>query len=582
MARVQRPLPRSVHRLLQASALPAALALLATPALQAQPVPGPAQIERQQQERLRELQERALPQPAPGEGTDLQRIAPQVVVPQLTGCVAIRELRIEGSTRLRPAIRAEAQVAATGCLGSLQIEALLAALTKEYIDRGYVTARIYVEAQDLSQGVLRLRVVEGTIERYETVKEDAREDRPDRLWLAGAFPAQAGELLNLRDLEQGIDQLNTLQSNRATLELRPGTLPGQSVVVVRNNAGSPLNLYLSYDNLGSPATGEDNLGATLSFNSVLGLNELIAFTRNQTTPRGSDHQSDSSAVRVAIPYGYWTLALDTSHSDYTNGLDLPSGLPLLATGRTVNHGVSLARVVYRDQSSRATLSGRLGSYDTRNYMAGQLLEVSSRKLAPLDLGATLFSQVAGGIGNVRVGYVRGLRAFGALHDEPGLPEDYPRAQFSKFTFDLGYQRRLQAGTQPLQWTAQASGQYSRDPLFGSQQFLVGSPATVRGSRLASLSGDHGALLRNDIAWLWRVPAAGNDPVFGTVYAGYDVGWVGNRAPASFEGSMAGLTLGVTARWRGAAVDLFASRILRQPAAFADEGTLAGVRLSWSL
>ncbi|HEX6241600.1 MAG TPA: ShlB/FhaC/HecB family hemolysin secretion/activation protein, partial [Polyangiales bacterium] len=318
MARAQCPLPRGVHRLLQASALPAALALLAAPPLQAQPVPGPSQIERQQQERLRELQERALPQPAPREGTDLQRIAPQVVVPEVAGCVDIRELRIEGATRLAPAIRAEARLAATGCLGSLQIEALLAALTKDYIDRGYVTTRIYVEPQDLRQGVLRLRVVEGRIERYETVKEDARDDAQDRLWLAGAFPARPGELLNLRDLEQGIDQLNTLQSNGATLELRPGTLAGESVVVVRNRAGNPVNLFLSYDNLGSPATGEDNLGATLSFNGVLGLNELVAFTRNQTTPRGSEHQSDSSAVRIAIPYGYWTLALDASHSDYTN------------------------------------------------------------------------------------------------------------------------------------------------------------------------------------------------------------------------------------------------------------------------
>ena len=92
------------------------------------------------------------------------------------------------------------------------------------------------------------------------------------------------------------------------------------------------------------------------------------------------------------------------------------------------------------------------------------------------------ASLAGGMGNARLGYVRGLRALGAMADAAGLPADYPHAQFSKFTLDLGYQRRLSLADQPLQWTSLISAQYSRDPLIGSQQFLIGSPRTVRGSR----------------------------------------------------------------------------------------------------
>lgn len=45
-----------------------------------------------------------------------------------------------------------------------ELEAILAALTKNYVDRGYVTTRVCLPAQDLQTGVLEIRAIEGTIE----------------------------------------------------------------------------------------------------------------------------------------------------------------------------------------------------------------------------------------------------------------------------------------------------------------------------------------------------------------------------------------------------------------------------------
>ena len=47
-------------------------------------------------------------------------------------------------------------------------------------------------------------------------------------------PGLEGAPLNIRDLEQALDQANRLASNNATLEMLPGNTPGDSIVVLHN------------------------------------------------------------------------------------------------------------------------------------------------------------------------------------------------------------------------------------------------------------------------------------------------------------------------------------------------------------
>ncbi|SCK08647.1 hemolysin activation/secretion protein [Variovorax sp. HW608] len=536
-------------------------------------------IQRQQQERLREEQERALQQQAPRGGADLRSMQPQVTVPDLgVPCRDIREIRIHGADLLPDYVRREVvQDNAGRCLAAKDLEAILATLTKSYIDRGYITTRAYLPAQDLRTGVLEITVIEGTIERFDLQQSG----RNAKVSIPGAFPARPGDRLNLRDLEQGIDQINSLTSNSATLDVQPGTQPGQSVVVVHNQSTLPVSLFATYDNLGTPATGRDNASATLSFDSLLGLNELIAITRRQSVPHDSEHNSDNTALRAVVPYGYNTFSLDVSESNYVNTLALPSGNKLTSSGTTSTQSLGADRVIFRDQASRFSLGTRLTAQDTRNFLGGEFLDVSSRKLTTLDLGGTGFTQAAGGIVNGRLAYVRGLRILGALEDPAYLPGDKPHAQFGKFTLDLGFNRRFEAGSQPLLWSSQFSGQYANDTLYGSQQILIGGASSVRGSMVNTLSGDNGWFWRNDVSLPWHT-AIGGEPVSGRVYAGYDFGSVDNRPAGVPSGSMSGVTLGVAVLLRGLSVDLFASRAAHLPSSMTREGTIYSVRLSYAL
>lgn len=553
------------------------------PALYAQVDPGALDrrnqiLQRQQEDLLRQDQERAQRAPARRPGANLESMQPRVEVPDLgVRCRDIHTVHINGATLLPPEVRTEIEQKFSGrCLGVSDIEAALALITKHYIDRGYVTTRAYLPAQDLSSGTLEITVIEGTIQQYRIDTP-----RPESIWARGAFPAAPGEALNLRDLEQGIDQINRLASNRATLDIQPGDEPGQSVVLVHNPAVTPINFYLSYDNYGTPATGRSSVSGTVSLDSVLGLNELIMLTHRQSVPHDPDHESDANAAQISVPFGYYRLTLDASRSTYANSVGLPSGKSLLAEGATVTYSGALERVVWRGQASQVLLSGRITTQDTRSYFDDQFLAIASRKLAYADAGISGFTALAGGLVNAHLGYVKGLSRLGALRDPHDLPADAPHAQFRKLVFDLGFNRNFKVGAQPVSWSSQFSAQHAFDTLYGSQQLLLGGVGTVRGSRVNTLSGDNGYLWRNEFSLPWQ-QGIGSIGLRGRVYAAYDFGKVTNRASGVPSGSMSGVTAGATVFWKTASLDLFAARATHLPDAFHHEGTQYGVRLSFSL
>ncbi|MGU3626884.1 ShlB/FhaC/HecB family hemolysin secretion/activation protein [Comamonas sp. C24C] len=538
-------------------------------------------IERQQQDRLREAQDRAMRALSPPGGVDLRQVEPQVAVSELGGqCRNIREIRFVGdTTRFPNSLKHEIQVAKTNsCLSAADLEGILATLTKSYIDRGYITTRAYLPAQDLRTGVLEVKVVEGRIERFEVTGGSERAQ-----WIRGAFPARPGDLLNLRDLEQGIDQVNSLAANNAKLDLRPGSAPGQTVVVVENPATFPVHLYTSLDNSGTRATGRDNASATVTFDSLLGLNELISLTKRQSVlPKRWDHKSDSTGLRAVLPFGYSTFSVDASESNYTNVLRLPSSQSLTSEGTTISRSFTADRVVYRDQASRISLSARLGTQSSRNWLGGEFLRVASRDLSTLDVGASAFTQVGGGIFNARLGYVKGLKAFGALRDADDLDPQLPRAQFRKLTLDAGFSRRLEIASRAFTVSSQFSGQYAYDTLYGTQQVLIGGGSSVRGFLNTVLSGDSGFYVRNELAIPWLLALGNGSPLRGRIYTGFDVGRVSSRASGVPSGSLSGATLGAAFWWKTLSLDVFASRAVHVPRTLVREGTLYGFRLSASL
>lgn len=514
--------------------------------------------------------QRVLP---PG-GADLDKTAPEAGTggPRAAQCYQIEHIELGGAEHLGAGMRRRIEAEFAGsCLGVAQITRILSLITFDYVRQGYVTTRAYLPAQDLHQGTLRIQIIEGIIS---SVRIDGNGSHASTLT---AFPGLTGRILNLRDLEQGIDQLNRLSSNHARLDIRPGAKAGESDVVVRNEAQFPLHVFTSYDNQGASSSGQHAVSGTLLEDGLLGLNEALSYTHRQSVEH-PDHYSEQNSVALSIPYGYYMLSMNASRSRYFNRVQLPSGASAPLEGSSQSTSVSLDRVLYRDQSSRFDMSAGLSSGQSRNYFAQQFLIVSSRNLTVLNLRANYSAFLSGASVSASLGYDQGLKAFGAMRDADDAGPDQPRAQFRKLLANVSLTYPFRVAGQTFSYGGQLSVQHAYTPLFGSEQMLIGGAWSVRGFYDNSLTGDSGYTLRNELSW--HLPDIVRSHARTTrLYGAFDSGYVKNLSDRESGGSLTGATGGLRMDWKHLSLDLYRSYPLSKPASMQRESAQTWFRLS---
>ena len=534
-------------------------------------------IQQEQQQRQQQQFENDLKSAKPAPRMEL---AIPETIPLVEGeaCQQVESITVEGVTLFSEAAILKIINPYEGrCLGVNDIQNVMTEVTAKYLLAGYLTTRVYLAAQDLSSGVLQLLVLEGYLEGVQV-----DEVRPGSVALYNVFPGKAGAPLNLRDIEQALENMNRLQSNNATMTVAPGEAVGGSVVTFHNQASRAWRASLSYDNSGVKSTGEEQAGLTVSADSPFLWNDFLSFTARQTTPYDrNDIGSRLLSLSYSVPFGYSRLSFNAADSKYYSPLKLPSGLRQQSSGESNNASLRFDHTAFRDRDSRWDLAATLTGRESKSYLEKQLIEVSSRRLTVLDIDSTYRFLVAGGAASVNLGYSKGLDALGALDDPSGLPGFAPHAQFSKWRFGASYSRSFAFGTRVIAVSSQLMGQYANDVLYGSEMLLIGGLYTVRGFSENSLSGDNGYYLRNDLSMPMTLSVSNDWPLLIKPYVGLDYGRVKGRNSIAPKGDISGAAAGVTLASRGFNADVFASRAISKPGSFNGEGTLVSFRVGYT-
>lgn len=175
----------------------------------AAPTPGDQDLIRDRQARLLQEQQRRLEQLKELPGKPAEPGTPSA--PTDTRCFTIDTIELKGADSLVETERQRLTQPYLGkCLGFSRLNEVLKVVTDLYIQKGLVTSRAYFPEQDLSTGHLKVLVIEGRLEKLKSGLGSGLTDRE----LAIAFPGGEGQLVDLRDIEQMVDQLNRLPSNR--------------------------------------------------------------------------------------------------------------------------------------------------------------------------------------------------------------------------------------------------------------------------------------------------------------------------------------------------------------------------------
>ncbi|MBL1140781.1 MAG: ShlB/FhaC/HecB family hemolysin secretion/activation protein [Proteobacteria bacterium] len=409
-------------------------------------------------------------------------------------CFEVNIIAFENSTLLSSKIKAEL----TGpyldrCITLVDIEQLVDDVTHHYIDNGFVTSRAFLQEQDISQGQLSIHVLEGQIYGVQLGEGSQQEQRQIR----SASPVAADDVLNIRDIEQTLDQLNRLSSNNATVELIPAERSGGTDVKINNTPGRTWRVSLGADNSGQSSTGTVQRKLRFEKDNLFDVNDLWVFNYSTDNLSSNLRKSRSLSALMSVPWGYWTLTANSSYFEYVTPI---TGLNTLfeTSGDSFTYTVKVNRILHRDKNSKTSIDAGLTTKKINNFIEGNRIEVGSRKLAIGSVSINHSNLLLGGVIQVGLGYERGLRAFSALKDPDNLAPDTPEAQFDKYTLDLNYQRPISISEWPLQWQSQFHFQHSDNHLYGSEQLSLGSQYTVQGFKNETISGDTGGYLRNSL------------------------------------------------------------------------------------
>ncbi|MGE8250257.1 MAG: ShlB/FhaC/HecB family hemolysin secretion/activation protein [Stenotrophomonas bentonitica] len=566
---------RASRRTLLLAPLAAAVALICTP-VHAQQLPAPDQELLRQQERERALREQLETRPD-ARLQDAPVAAPERLPQDEAPCFVINRITLEGEQADRfqwalPAANVKGDPALGRCLGTAGINVVMSRVQNAIVERGYVTTRVLAQPQDLTTGTLALTVVPGTLRQIRFAEGTHRDAT---LW--NAIPARSGDLLNLRDIEQGLENFKRVPTAEADIQISPAegadAAPGQSDLVVQWSQQRLVRFNLSLDDSGSKATGKTQAGATMSLDHALRQNDLFYVNLNHDVFSGGKRGTKGFTFHYSVPVGYWLFGATRSGYEYEQTV-AGNQQSYLYSGESYNAEVRATRLLFRNASSKTSMYLRAWERDSRNFIDDTEILVQRRRMGGWELGLNHRHFIGQATLDGTVGFRRGTGAFGSIaapEELFGEATSHPKIYFADAQLSLPFQ----LGQQRLRYTGSWRAQWNRGGLVPQDRFAIGGRYTVRGfDGEMSLMGERGWLIRNDIGL-----ALGGGQEF---YVGADYGHVGGSATQWQVGNdLAGSVIGLRGSYRGLYWDGFVGAPLKKPSGFQNAYTVTGFTLSWS-
>lgn len=459
------------------------------------------------------------------------------------------------------------------CIGVQGINLIAQRLRAQLTARGYITARIVIPGE----GPLRLVLIPGVLHAIRLA--DDADSIPQRA-LRSAFPISPGDTLNLRDIEQGLEQLKRIPSQDVTIDIVPVDEPRSesSSESSNNNASTPpptasdlvltvrkrrpWRLGATLDDAGSKATGQRQASLNFAFDNLLGVNDLFSATL------GSDAQNEaqwrgtrSHNLQYSLPWGNWNVSLADSTSHYhqtIQGVNQTFG----SYGDSWNQEIKIERLAHRDAVSKSNLQLRLLHRYTRSYIENVEIINQRRRTAAAELGLTHRRYLGSAQLDLSLAHRQGVPLFGGQSNAPGLEPDGPTLEYRIDTVDLSLSAPFHLAEQPLRWLAAFHSQSTRDSLYAADYLAIGNRYTVRGfNGESTLAGDSGFYLKNEL----EIPLTLLGQAGQALYAGLDHGRVSGPSTQFLTGrQLTGSVLGLRGAGYGVNYDLFAGWALSKP------------------
>ena len=465
------------------------------------------------------------------------------------------------------------------CIGKKSINIIYNSFYNEILKAGLITTAINLPSQNLKSKTLKFEIIPGKID---TININDKNSTKNRASIFTSFGInKKGDILNLRDIEQALEVLQNASNGNVSFKLIPSNKENYSDIKITKEEKLPLNLSLSFDNLGSRATGKYQGGVNLNALNLMGFNEIwySSYSKNifkadkqsveNDTKRG---KTDNIYYGITIPYKRFSLDFNEYRYNYDQAIPGAFGV-YKYSGKSKRRNLTLNYLYHRDQISKNSLFFRLWEKENKNYIEDYELDNQRKKTAGYEIG--LSSQIFIENGHVVFGatYKKGTGTRGALR---APQEDYNDGtnRFGIISVDFNFNKS--SSIVPLTYDFKFHGMWNNRPLTMQERLNIGGYYTVRGfDGEMSLVGDRGYYIRNTLEY-----GISNNHF---MYAAFDFGKVsGKSSNYMTDNTLVGYGIGLKGYFkRKLQYDIFLGFPLNKPEFFETDKNVLNFNLTYN-
>lgn len=459
------------------------------------------------------------------------------------------------------------------CVGQQGIRLYLRAINQRLLSLGYITSRAVLPEQDLSKGILNIFVQEGRIE------EIIFPSNFDRYMWTSAFPMTKGDLINMRDLEQAVDQLNRLSSVTVKMSIEPGRGEGFSNIKMAVEEIKAWEIDISLDDAGGESTGKNQLTVGATIDNFIGVLDTLSYSKTLDLNDNKESDSLSDSFSLNIPVGYWSIDFANSNFFYHQKV-IGSVQSFKNSGKGHDSSIKVTQVFFRDNSYKLSWFTGLFKRQRRNYIDDTEVEIQSRDLTNALLGFGFRKYIGSSVLDFNIELEKGVDLFSAEELDKNASSDEAQPDYERFGFSGLFSTPFLFIDKQYNLTSQLSFQYSPTPIYSLDWMSNGGRYSVRGfASNDGLSAERGWLMKHDISTQLAIFDASITP-----YVGIDVGGVsGEGAEGIDEKTLIGVTFGLKGNLLKAKYDAFISQPILLSGPYTDTDCCQiGASLSWQI
>ncbi|MBD2495354.1 ShlB/FhaC/HecB family hemolysin secretion/activation protein [Nostoc sp. FACHB-280] len=387
-------------------------------------------------------------------------------------------------------------------------------ITELYIQNGYITSGAFLpNNQNLTDGVVKIQVVEGELEKIEIT--GLRRLRP--VYVRSRLKNTTSTPLNRKHLEAALQllQLDPL-IQRVNAELTAGSSPGRNILRVKITEAPAFHAVIFTANNQTPSVGSTQIGTFVNYDNLLGFGDRL------TAEYGITEGLNLYDISYTIPLNgnNDTLSFRFNNADSRIVTDDFRELKIRSDSQT--YSFNYRRPLYRQPNTELAFSLGLDLRRSQTFLFDNIpfsfspgAENGESKVTVIRFAQDWVKRDATKVFAARSQFSLGIGTFDATVNDTGTD--------GRFFAWLGQFQWVQLLSPRTILLTRVNAQLTGDSLLSLEKFSIGGFDTVRGYSQNRLVADNGFTASAEV----RLPLTNNSNVL-QIAPFFDIGTVWNN------------------------------------------------------